>query len=154
MHGYEDACNKECSFEVTPYERLRGGIRATIYEEGQRGPQDIVAIGDEWYVKVQWYLTGGLQRHLCGQFCVAVYFESIGRGKEFSFGPVEVEMKPCGDGRYEYIFKGSDWVKLKEKHCGRLYHVGVSLTSRACDRPGHIAGFCDVGTVMFVPAAD
>ena len=84
---------------------------------------------------------------------MAVHFESIGKGKEFSFGPVEVEMEPCGPGRYEYIFKGSDWVKLKEKHCGQLYHVGVALTSRACGRPGHIAGFCDVGTVMFVPPA-
>ena len=102
---------------------------------------------------IQWYLTGGLRRHLCGQFCVTVSFEAIGRGKEFDFGPVAVDMDPCGDGRYEYVFKGSDLVRLKPKHCGRLYHVGVSLTSVACGEPGHIAGFCDIGTVTFTRSA-
>ncbi len=149
MNGYDKPCNKECSFEISPYETLKGGIRATLYEEGEKGPQDIISVDNEWYVKVEWYLTGGLERHLCGDFCLTVSFESIGKGKERDFGPVFVKMKPCGDGRYKYVFKSSDFKRFKVGDCGRLYHVGVSLTSRACGAPGHIKGYCDVGTVMF-----
>lgn len=149
MNGHDHACNRECEFEIAPYELIRGGIRATLYEEGETGPQEIISVDNEWYVKVQWYLRGGLRRHLCGDFCLRVSFESIGRGKDRDFGPVEVKMDPCGDGWYEYTFKSSDWKKIRAGDCGQLYHVGVSLTSKACGEPGHIKGFCDVGTVMF-----
>ncbi len=149
MSGYDRPCNKECSFEIAPYEQIKGGIRTTIYEEGQKGPQDIISIDNEWYVLVEWYLEGGLRHHLCGDFCLKVSFETIGRGRDRDFGPVTVPMEPCGNGRYRYVFRASDWKKIRAKDCGQLFHVGVSLTSRACDKQGHIKGFCDVGTVMF-----
>lgn len=148
--------NFDCPFEISPQScRLTGGLRGTIYEEGEKGPQEHITTDKDWYVDVEWYLHGHLVRHLCGTFCIGVHLESIGEGREYSFGPARVKMDPCGDGHYNYRFK-IEAGSVEPGDCGRLYIVAVTLTSEDyCGYPGHIRAFCKEGCVMFTePAAD
>ena len=147
--------NFECPFDISAHTcKLSGSMQATIYEEGEEGPQEHITIDKDWYVDVEWFLHGHLTRHLCGSFCVAVHLESIGEGEEYSFGPEEIKMDPCGDGHYRHRFKVPAGA-VKAGACGRLYIVAVTLTSKdACGDPGHIRAFCKEGCVMFTePAA-
>ena len=148
--------NFECEFEIEPYSsKLTGAMRATIFEEGEDGPQEHIRIDRDVYVAVEWFLHGHLTRHLCGSYCIGVHFESIGKGKEYSFGPYEVEMEPCGDGHYREVVRIPAGT-IKAGDCGKVYLTAITLTSKdACGEPGHIRAFCKEGCVMFVePPAD
>ncbi len=156
MNFHHEHPNFECPIEISPFvSELTGGLRATIYEEGQPGPQQIISIDNDWYVDVEWFLHGHLTRHLCGTFCIGVHLESIGEGAEPSFGPQEVEMDPCGNGHYRHQFRIPAG-KVQASDCGKVYIVAVTLTSKdACGKTGHIAAFCRKGSLMFTnPAAD
>lgn len=143
--------NFNCPIEISPFVcRLTGGMQATIYEDGEEGPQQHIRIDRDWYVDVEWYLHGHLTRHLCGSFCIGVHLESIGAGEEFSLGPEAVVMEPCGDGHYRHRFKVNAG-RVSAGECGTLYEVAVTLTSKdSCGGAGHIAAFCKEGCVMFV----
>lgn len=143
--------NFKCDFEIDPFDsKLDGSMRATIYEEGEVGPQKHIRIDRKVFVDVEWFLHGHLTRHLCGTWCIGVHFESVGKGKEYSFGPYDVKMKPCGDGHYRYVVE-IEAGKIKAGDCGKVYLTAVTLTSRdKCGDPGHIRAFCQDGSVMFV----
>ena len=143
--------NFDCPFDISPIAaRLKGAMRATIYEEGQQGPQEHIDISNDWVVDVEWYLKGHLTKHLCGEFCIEVHLESIGEGREYTLGPQHVKMDPCGKGYYRHLFKVPAG-HIQAGDCGRLYIVAVTLTSKdACGGQGHINAFCKEGCVMFV----
>lgn len=147
--------NFDCPFEISPFTcKLTGGLRATIYEDGQKGPQEIITTDNNWTIDVEWFLHGHLTRHLCGTFCIGVHLESVGEGPEKSLGTFEVPMEPCGNGHYRYEVKVPAGT-VPSADCGRLYIVAITLTSKdACGKPGHINAFCKEGCVMIAePAA-
>ena len=147
-HGY-------CDFEITPYDcRLWGSIKVSVYEkdypQGEHDAKTIIACDEEWYVKIEWDLSGDLLRHLCGYFCICVFLESIGPGKDYKLCCIEwIPMDPCGTGHYEEICK-IEPCSVDCGDCGQLYEVGVTLTSfDYCKKPGHIAAYCKGPTLMF-----
>lgn len=155
MSFHHDHPNFECPIEISDFAAdLTAGLRATIYEDGQSGPQKIIDITNNWVIDVEWFVHGHLARHLCGTFCVGVHLESVGEGEEYSFETQEMEMDPCGDGHYRLPFRIPAG-KVKAGDCGKVYIVAVTLTSKdPCGRAGHIAGFCRKGSLMFTNAAD
>jgi hypothetical protein len=153
-----------CDFEIDPFAcDLHGYLRTSVYEEEYpEGPQDaktIIACDEDWYVKVEWKLRGGLLHHLCGYFCVCVYLESIGTGPDYDLDcdgnghPCieRIPFDPCGDGKYEVTCKIPAGT-IDCGDCGKLYLLAVTLTSLdTCDppHPGHIAAYCKGPTLMF-----
>jgi hypothetical protein len=151
-----------CEFEIDPVDcSLSGYINASVYEggppEGKQDPTTIVSCNEDLYVKVEWQLYGHLVQHLCGYFCVCVYLESIGPGKDYSLDCDNtgqpcldlIEMNPCGDGKYEAICRiPANSIDCGD--CGRLYEIAVTLTSlNYCKKPGHIAAYCKGPCIMF-----
>lgn len=153
-----------CEFEIDPFAcDLAGSIKASVYEEeypeGTQDAKTIISWDEDWYVKVEWKLWGGLLHHLCGYFCICVYLESIGPGEDYSLDcdgsghPCidRIPFDPCGNGEYEITCKiPKNTVECGD--CGSLYLLGVTLTTfDYCDppRPGHIAAYCKGPTLMF-----
>lgn len=151
-----------CDFEIDPYEcDLWGYIKSSVYEEdypeGEHDSKTIIACDEDWYVEVEWKLWGSLMHHMCGYFCVCVYLESIGPGKDYSL-PCDsddkpciemIPMDPCGDGHYKVKCKvPAHYVDCGD--CGQLYELGVTLTSLdQCKHPGKIAAYCKGPALMF-----
>ena len=82
-----DLVNMHCEFEVTPFaDDLEFNMEAAVFEV--RGPDDrapTTVIGDDqrWGLDITLTVAGKLIRHLCGEWCVCAYLESIGPGKEY-----------------------------------------------------------------------
>lgn len=164
-HNSHDDAEKEkrygyCKFDIDPFEvDLSGSIKTSVYRKDfpEDVPDTIIACDEDWYVKVEWDLSGKLLHHLCGYFCVCVYLERIGPGDDLKLDCDEddkpcikkIAMVPCGDGHYEVICKrprgGIDC-----DDCGTLYLVAVTLTTfDLCENPGHIRAYCKGPTLMF-----
>lgn len=157
----------ETSFADVP--PLKGEIYATVWEvepDLPPGKQEvesnhIIRIDRDWIVRVKWSFGGALAACICGEWCLHLYMESIGRGEEFHFPTDEdlhLKLDPCQkqvNGRYWYeqdirVPAGT----VKEKHCSIPYKPVVALTYRdVCDppRPGPMAGFVELQTMQFYP---
>ena len=145
--------NLSCPVEIDfPDFDLRAYLRAYVYEADENPTNRIINIDEDWGVKVHWSLKGNWARCLCGYWCVAAHFESIGRGPEFELplGKDDlIELDPCGDGHYHYDFRVPARY-VKPVHCSAIYKIVVSLTYRTpCKKPGPIAGFCELPLVQF-----
>ena len=148
---------EQCDFEISPFAtKLTGTIKAEVYEEGGVEPTTIISVDEAWYVDVEWTLKGHMRRHLCGQWCVTVSLESIGKGNEYSLpDPSEhFPIDPCNNGTYKKRISVAAGT-IKPEDCGTLYLIAVTLTSLdACERPGHIAAYCKGPNLMFYVASD
>lgn len=138
-----------CAFEVEQiHTKLGGKIAATVYEVGGDDPTNIIGTDQDWKVVVEWEVHGHIIRHLCGKWVVGLSLESIGTAPEYDFDKVYIDMEPCGDGKYSHTFDIPAG-KVSADEDGTLYLVAVTLSSRdACNKPGHIGGFCRGGSVM------
>lgn len=170
-----------CEFEVSPFNsHLWGNIEATIYEEGGNQPTSIIGCDQPWYVLIKWCVFGHMVHHLCGEWCVCVYLESIGPSPEYRLPEpcIRIPMEPCAPSQDQarevnnvrvycgVAFDGTPFCcyELKVRvppggvqcdPCGSLYLVGVTLTSfDSCRRPGHIGAFCRDATVMLYDPAN
>lgn len=150
-----------CEFEITPFlDDLRFDMSAVVFEV--RGPEDrapTTVIGDDqrWGFEVTLTIAGGLARHLCGEWCVCAYLESIGPGEEYmlDLDPQSEEdcllipMDPCGNGVYPIRVEFPAG-RIATGRCGRLYLFSISVVALdACGKPGHISGHCKGPTLMF-----
>ncbi len=145
----------ECEQEFTPL--VRGTtvkIKATANEVGGNPPSGIIRADQDWYVDVEWEMTGDLIRHFCGNWCVSAVLESVGPGKDYQIParPARVPMEPCGDGKYSYrIEVGAGDVDARDCD-GTLYNVAVTLGSTdPCGKPSHIFAHCTGGHLHIVP---
>ena len=128
---------------------LSGDISATIVDHEGVAPANIIRADDNWAVQFDWSLKGRLASCICGHWCLFVRLESIGAGPEYSLGPVNIPLDPCGDGNYSYKFAVPAG-RISSESCGPTYKVVATLTYvTPCDRPGPIAGFVDLGLVQF-----
>ncbi|MCB0191010.1 MAG: hypothetical protein KDJ65_03625 [Anaerolineae bacterium] len=139
-------------FEVTtPVDPpLKGGITAQILEGGK--PTNYIIRADkDWSVNVEWYLEGALTDCICGTWCLHLFMESVGPGPEvaFPYGEIRVPLDPCGDGHYQYEIEVKGGF-IKPEHCTTPYKLVAALTYRTpCDKPGPMAGFCELPLVQF-----
>lgn len=146
-----------CEFEISPIvTELTGTINATVYEEAGVKPTTIIQVDQAWYVEVEWSLKGHMRRHLCGQWCVMVHLESVGKGNEYSL-PESCEyfpIDPCNDGTYKKRINIPAGL-IQPQDCGTLYLLAVTLGSLdACGRKGHIAAYCKGPSLMFYEDSD
>ena len=153
-----------CDFQLEPYIcDLNGNISIEVQDLDSLQPTTVVDCEKGAKVTVRWDIEGKIKAHLCGQWCVCVHLESMGPGPELSVkNPcATLEWEPCNDGGWEYevvipqdidVPAGED---LCADNCGRLYQVGVTLTSRdGCGEPGHIAAYCKGPCIMFYNGTD
>jgi hypothetical protein len=145
----------DCEREFTPLVASTTiKLSATVYEVGGTGPTNIIRTDQDWYVDVEWEITGHLIHHLCGTWHVSVVLESIGPGNEYQFPdpPDKVKMDPCGDGTFKHrINVRAGEVEARDVD-GTLYIIGVTLGSTdACDKPGHVYAYCTGEELHFVP---
>lgn len=145
----------DCEREFTPLVAATTiKLSATVYEVGGTAPTNIIHIDQDWYVEVEWELTGHLIRHFCGLWHLSVSLESIGPGKEYQFPdpPAKVQMDPCGDGKYKFrIDVKAGQVDARDPD-GTLYIVAVTLGSTdPCEQAGHLYAYCTGEELHFVP---
>lgn len=145
----------DCEREITPLAgRTDLRLTATVYEVGGDSPTQIIRTDQDWYVDVEWTLTGPLRHHFCGKWYVSVQLESIGPGPEYRF-PVpaaEIDMEPCGDGTYSYRINVPAGEVDAADPDGTVYIVSVTLGSEnACGDPGHLRAHCTGDEIHFVP---
>jgi len=145
----------DCEHEFTPLAAAtKINLSATVFEVGGSTPTNIIHTDQDWYVDVEWSISGNLVRHFCGNWRVAVQLESIGPGKEYHFPDpsAAVKMDPCGDGKYKYRIEVKAGEVAARDPDGTLYIVSVTLGSTdPCDRPGHIYAYCTGEELHFVP---
>ena len=150
-----------CEFEITPFaDDLKFSMEAEVFEvlgPDDRAPTTVIGDDQSWGIDITLTVSGKLTRHLCGEWCVCVYLESIGPGKEYQLdlNPqddekcLRVPLKPCEDGVYPIRVEFPAG-KIKTGECGRLYLLAISVIGLdACGDPGHISGFCKGPTLMF-----
>ena len=145
----------DCSKEVTPIvATTRLNLSATVYEVGGDAPTNIIHTDQDWYVDVEWSITGHLIRHFCGEWHVSVNLESVGPGSEYQIPtpPAVIPMDPCGDGKYRYrINVRAGQIDARDAD-GTLYIIGVTLGSTdPCGKPGHLFAYCTGEELQFVP---
>lgn len=157
---YKDKRFGYCKFDIDPFAvDLTGTMKVTVYrkDDPEDVPDTVIACDQDWYVEIEWDLKGKLLHHLCGYFCVCVYLERIGPGKDLSLdcdgdGKPCIEwipIDPCGDGHYKVKCKGPR-DEIDCDACGTLYVVAVTLTSfDQCKGPGHLRAYCKGPTLMF-----
>ena len=145
----------DCSREFTPLVATTAiNLKATVYEVGGSTPTNIIRTDQDWYVEVEWGITGHLVRHFCGNWHVSVALESIGPGKEYQFPdpPAIIAMEPCGDGTYKHTIKVAAGSVDARDPDGTLYLVAVTLgSSDPCGGAGHLYAYCTGEELHFVP---
>lgn len=140
----------EVSIDVDP--PLQGCLKATILE----GPNDtvtnrIIYSHQNWKVRVEWELTGALVPCFGGYWCLELFMESIGPGKELKLPHEEIRipLNPCGDGKYSYDMEIPAGT-IKAEHCSIPYKPVLDLTYiDLCERKGPMGGFFELPTVKF-----
>ncbi|MCP5095064.1 MAG: hypothetical protein GY943_05900 [Chloroflexi bacterium] len=145
----------ECEQEFTPLvQGTKVSIKATADEVGGNPPSGIIRADQDWYVDVEWEMTGGLIRHFCGNWCLSVALDAVGPGEDYQIPspPVRIPMDPCGDGKYSYRIN----VKAGEvaaRDCdGTVYIFVVTLGSTdPCGKSSHIFAHCTGGHLHVVP---
>jgi len=144
----------DCSKEVDPFTTtLDVTLKATVFEIGGVAPTNIIHTNQDWYVEVEWEVTGQLLHHLGGTWHLSVVLDSIGPGLDYQFPdpPASIPMDPCGDGKYKYrIDVKAGQVDARDPD-GTLYTVGVTLGSEdMCKHPGQIHAHCTGDELHFV----
>lgn len=145
---------QECQWELGPIAHdLALTLSASFWEDetGTVPAPSVVSASETYYVKIEWSLTGHLARHFCGKWLVKIDLESVGTADEYTSECVEIEMDPCQDVPYSHIFALTSGT-LNPHECGTVYLVAATLSSLdPCGDPGHIWGYCEGPSVMFVP---
>jgi hypothetical protein len=111
-------------------------------------PVDIIAWDETVYVIVYVLMGDAVRRHLCGRLCVDIDVDTCGPAPDLQFDEKELELDPCGDGRYRIVFTLPPYTfqppPERPARCGRVYRLCVTVGSHdACGNPGLIWGHCD-----------
>lgn len=127
---------------------LYGDISAKVYEKEGAKPTNIIRTDQEWGVKIYWDLQGSLAEYICGEWCIRVCLESIGKGPERNW-EYRIPLDPCGNGKYYYDFKFKPG-DITADYCSTPYKPVVTVTyNSVCHVPGPIAGFVELPILQF-----
>jgi hypothetical protein len=162
--GHHNPCNKkevsmsryegklETSFSE-PY--LCGDIYAKVYEKDGVRPTNIIRTDQAWGVKIEWELKGSLAQYICGEWCIHLCLESIGKGPELKWkAPEDIRLEPCGDGKYCYDFHVEPG-EISAECCSIPYKPVVTVTYYSeCHTPGPIAGYVELPILQFYEAGE
>ena len=135
---------------VSPY--LSGDISAWVTEVGGVDPVTIIRADQDFQVHVHWTLKGHLTEFVCGYWCVSVFLESIGPGKEIRYPepPLEIKLTPR-PGDVDYAV----WVQIPANtldiaDCSTPYKLAATVTYLTELRnPGPMAGFVEGPLLQF-----
>jgi hypothetical protein len=145
----------DCAKEISPLlTNTTIEIRCRVGEVGGVDPVAIIHTDQDWFVDVEWEISGPIVRHLCGTWHLSVGLESYGPGDEYVFPdpPAEIEMDPCGDGTYSHRIQVAAGAVDARDPDGTVYMVAVQLGSTdPCDGAGHIYAHCTGEELQFVP---
>ncbi|MCI0550087.1 MAG: hypothetical protein L0287_03960 [Anaerolineae bacterium] len=88
-------CKYEGKLEISlsePY--LYGDIYARVYEKEGAKPMNIIRMDQVWRVKIYWDLKGSLAEYICGEWCIRLCLESIGKGPERNWEAPKIPFEP------------------------------------------------------------
>jgi hypothetical protein len=141
------------NFEVSlPEPVLTGEVYGTVYEVAGAQPTTIIRTDQEWGVKLHWDLKGPLAKFICGEWCIHLFLESIGKGPELNLDPYpyqSIPLDPCGDGEYNFDFRVQPG-KVTSEHCSTPYKLVAAITYvTPCGKPGPISGFLEGPILQF-----
>jgi hypothetical protein len=139
----------EGEFEVEFIPYLTGTIGAKVWEQDEE-PSHILDIHDEWYVRVDWTVTGSLERFLGGTWSVDAYMESIGKGPEFELPDIDgIPMNRAGAYSATITVPG-DYVVTHGAETDIVFKLVCTVTYRdPYGQPGPMAGFVDYPMLQF-----
>jgi hypothetical protein len=141
-------------FEVSGQPRLLGGyLEASIFEQAPENVTNIIRIDQDWGVVFKWGLEGSLKRMICGEWCLHLDLESIGKGEEFSLpdprNEVHIDFKGCERCEFEYVFRVPKGT-VDARHCSVPYKLVATVTYLdECDVPGPMAGYVEGPIIQF-----
>jgi hypothetical protein len=134
----------------SPY--LSGEIGAYITEVDGVDPVTIIRSDQDWKVHVHWTLSGKLNEFVCGEWCLNLFLESIGPGRELRLPDEElhVHLKPQP---YETRYWETICIpagRVPVDMCGTPYKLVVTVTYLTPKgEPGPMAGFVEGPVVQF-----
>ena len=136
------------SFEVSGGpDLLKGKItHASIHEvTSPTVPNNIIRIDQDWFVHLEWQLTGSLLRMIDGTWLIQTFLESVGPGPEVELNKPGMTLNLDGSTDYKFEFH----VKAGEVEVGS-YKMVTTIKYRAPDGlPGPMAGFYEVPLIEF-----
>ena len=154
-----DGTFEHTTVEIAPMTKgtiLKFGAQFYEDELGEVPATSIVYSGETYFVKVTWWFEGNLAlpRHFCGKWQVKIDLESIGTAREYTSDVITVPMEPCqkDEDEYHVVFR------VKASHLdphpvGTVYLPAVTLaTEDPCGHSGHMWGYCEGPSVMFIEA--
>lgn len=121
-------------------------IAAKISEVDGESPASVIDINEDWFVDVNWQLSGPLEHLICGSWCVRLFLENIGPGgddEEFQNQEGLISLNPCGDGNYRALIPVPAGT-IPVENCGTPYQavVGVTYLTPCLTFPGSPADTC------------
>ena len=124
------------------------GLYAEVYENGQPTNR-IINVNQPWEIRVAFGLKGPLKELICGKWCVDVYFESIGPGREFRLTHPEIDFN-CSNGYWYVTIPGP---VLETTDCGVPYKLVATVAYHSmCGKPAGIVGFSELPLIEFYSA--
>ncbi len=127
LEGLRRGRDVNIELEVPP---VIGSFRAELVDKNGDPLDRFVVLGTEIHWRCHWWLRGSLPKCICGYWCCAVHFESIGAGPELSFTPRPNELtrhEPCRDEQHYWTDHRVPDDEITADHCGPVYKVLSSL---------------------------
>jgi hypothetical protein len=135
---------------------LSGEVYAWITEVGGEDPVTIIRADQDFKVHLKWRLKGRLAEFVCGKWCLSIFLESIGPGREIKYPreSLELDLVPCpedeeGANEYSaYITVPSGTIRPDD--CSTPYKLVTTVTYLTPkDNPGPMAGFVEGPIIQF-----
>lgn len=154
-------------FVTTLHAKIEATLTQGVDEDGDPKPTGVIHLGTDHpdpVMLVTVGLKGGLLHHLCGYLCVRVHLECIGAGPEIDFPAQTKEFSGddcCDVGPDDWCYYEFEVPIPRDpftdygEDCGEACCFAVTATSKdLCERPGHIACWCNGPCVLIHTAPE
>lgn len=127
--------------------------------------KNVIDANEPWQVDVYWLLTGSLRHMICGNWCVKLFLESLGKDDldlELANDEGLIALNPAGSGFYHARFSVPA-NRIRTEHCGTPFQPVATVTYVSSYKinphlpdndprsylPGPIAGFVPFPITQF-----